>query len=48
MLPGVGVLPIMTYKGRVYLRPDERVGILLLVEVYKRVRESVILVYKRT
>ena len=48
MPPGVGVLPIMTYKGRVYLRPDERVGILLLVQVYKRVGESVILVCKRT
>ena len=48
MPPGVGVLPIMTYKGRVYLRQDERVGILLLVEVYKRVGESVILVCKRT
>ena len=40
MPPGVGVLPIMTYKGPLYLRPDERVGILLLVEVYKRVGES--------
>ena len=34
------MLPIMTYKGRVYLKQDERVGILLLVEVYKRVGES--------
>ena len=48
MPPGVGVLPIMTYKGPLYLRQDERVGILLLVEVYKRVGESVILVCKRT
>ena len=41
MPPGVGVLPIMTYKGRVCLRQDERVGpVLLLVELYKRVGES--------
>ena len=48
MPPGVGVLPIMAHNGRVYLRPDEWVGILLLVGVYKRLGESVILVFKRT
>ena len=29
MPPGVGVLLIMTYKGPLYLRQDERVRILL-------------------
>ena len=48
MPPGVGVLPIMAYEGPLYLRPDERVGILLLVEVYKRVGESSFWSVKRT